>query len=434
MPNERQPLQNIAWLVGERLGRAAITATVLAVVARHLGPADFGRLNFAIAVTVIAAALANLGLEGVVVSELVRRPAATGAILGTALRLRFTAGLLTAAVVGLGAHWVVPGDAGLVAIVALGLGFQPADVIDLWFQRHLDSRRTVLARTVGIAAGGTLKLWLAAANAGLAAFAWAQVADTAFIALALAWAGWRSPHASGRWVWDAAMARLLWRRGAMLAVSSLAVTLAMRLDQLLVRHWLDEQATGAYFAAARLVDVVLFAGTSVALSCFPALAAAQAGDAGVYRDRLQGLFDALSALGWIAALGCTALGWLVTRVLYGPAYAAAVPILLIQGWAALVALNATARWQYIILSAPAVTNLGAAALHVVAVAGVGAALVPRLGAPGAAVALLAANLVSGVLTTALFPPLRPCLGCQLRGFLIPFTPARWPALVRQLHA
>ena len=437
MPNPRQPLQNVLWLVGERAGRALVTATVLALVARHLEPAGFGRLNFAVAVAAIGAALATLGLEGVVINELIRRPAQTGAVLGTAFRLRLGAGLFTAGLLAVGAlagPWALPADARLVMVVALSLCFQPAEVVDLWFQRHLDSRRTVVVRLAAVLAGSALKLGLVAAGAPLAAFAWAQVADAGFIALGLLWAGRRSPYPTGAWTWDPAIARELWRRGAPLAVSTLAVAFAMRLDQLLVRRWLGEASVGIYFAATRLTEVAFFVGTTMTLSLFPALAASHARSPDEYRSRLQAMFDALSALGWLVALGCTFAGPWIVSLLYGPAYAGAAPILAVQGWACLFALSAGARWQFILLSAPTILNLAAALLHMAVLLAVAWWQVPAHGTLGAATAWLAAVIVSGYATTFVFPPLRACAAAQTRGLLIPVAPARWRALLQQFRS
>lgn len=434
MPKPRQPLQNVLWLVGERVLRAVITATVLGVVARHLEPAGFGRLNFSVAVAAIATALATLSLEGLVVNELIRRPTQTGAVLGTAFRMRLVAGAGTALLLSGLALLLAPQDAGLIMIISLGLLIQPLDVIDLWFQRHLESRRTAVARFVGLSAGATLKLWLVASGAGLPAFAWAQVADAGFIGLALIWTGTRTTHHSGPWSWDATIARALWTKGSLMAVATLAVGFAMRFDQLLVRQWLGEKEAGIYFSAARLVEFAVFTGATIALSLFPGLAASHARSDAEYRDKLQSLYDALSALGWIFALGCTTLGWAVIPLLYGKAYAAAVPVLVVQSWAALIALNAIARWQHILLAAPPLLNLGAAILHVATVFLLGSWLMPPAGTVGAAGALLAANLVSGILTSYLFPRLRPFAAVQIRGLLIPFTPGRWRALLAQFHS
>lgn len=433
MSTARQPLQNILWLLGERVARAAVTATVLGLVARHLQPEDFGRLNFAVTITLIAGYLANLGLEGIVVSELIRRPTQSGAVLGTACILRFVGGLGTLGVLALISRALTPIDGHLVLIVGLGLLIQPFEVVDLWFQRHLESRRAVVARTLGIIGGATVKVWLVATDAPLSAFAWAQVVDILLIAIAISAFLWRNPHSTGRWQWDTMIARELTRRGLGIAVSSLAVSLAMRLDQILVRQWLGEQSAGIYFAATRLTEVALFAGTTLSLSLFPALAASHEQSGPAFQHRLEALFGSLSALGWLAAIGCSTFGWLVVHVLYGSAYAAAIPVLAVLGWTTLVSLNASARWNYIVLAGPARLNLYAAGLHVLIVWLVGTALMPHLGPVGAAIALLLASIVSGIVTTWIFPALRICAGPQLRGLGIVFTPRRWADLLREIH-
>ena len=65
---------NLAWLVGDRLFRMAIGVVVLGFVARYLGTASFGDLNYAIGLTAIFSSLATLGIEGIVIRELVRYP------------------------------------------------------------------------------------------------------------------------------------------------------------------------------------------------------------------------------------------------------------------------------------------------------------------------------------------------------------------------
>ena len=425
------PLKNIFWLAGERVARAGLTATVLGLVARHLEPGGFGRLNFAIAIVAIATSLANLGLEGLVVTEVIRRPGSEGAVLGTALRMRAAAGLLTGLLLVVGAR-LTPAtrhDLALIAIIALGLIFQPAEVVDLWFQRHLQSRRTVVVRLTAVGAGGALKLWLVYANAGLLAFAWAQAAESAFFAVGLFGAYARSPGRSGLWRWDPEIARILWRRGAPLAVAGAVVALSLRFDQILVREWLGAQMAGIYFASARLTEIALFAGTATTLSLFPILAASHGETPLKFKACIQATFDILSLLGWVVAITFTLLGPWVIRTLYGPSYSAAAPILIWQGWACIFALSAGARWQFILLEAPTSTNLYAAILGIGSQLLVALWIVPALGAVGVAIAWFFGIVTSGFLTSILFPPLRPCAAAQARGLLIPFAPSRWAAML-----
>ena len=426
------PLKNIFWLAGERVARAGLTATVLGMVARHLAPSGFGRLNFALALVAIATPLANLGLEGLVVTEVIRRPGNEGAVLGTALHMRLAAGVLTCVLL-LAVAGLTPAtrhDVELIAIVSIGLVFQPSEVVDLWFQRHLQSRRTVAVRLIAVTAGGLLKIGLVLADAGLLAFAWAQVAESGFYALGLSSAYFRSPGRTSKWAWDPEIARVLWRRGAPLAVAGVVVALSLRFDQIMVREWLGSKMAGIYFASSRLTEIALFAGTATTLSLFPILAASHGKSRDAFRECLQSTFDILSLLGWIVALVFTFIGPVAIRLIYGPSYMDAGTILIWQGWACIFALSAGARWQYILLEAPTSVNLIAAILGIGTQISIATWLVPYFGAIGIAIAWLVGAIISGFATSFLLASLRPCAAAQARGLLIPFSPSRWSAMAK----
>lgn len=435
MSAPRSPLLNILWLVGERVARVGITATLFALVARHLQPEGFGRLNLALTATAIAAALASLGLDSLVVHQLVRRTDAPGAVLGTALRLRMIASGATwlgLAVIGA----LLPdlrGDLVLMLLAATSLLFSPAEVVDLCFQRHLDSRRTVLVRFATTLVGAGLRLALIAGDAGVTPFIIVHVAETALLAAAMAWSYRRSPYAGPAWTWDSSLAREFLRRGLPLAAAGVLVALAMRLDQLLVRTWLGEHAAGVYFSAAKLIEVALLTAATFTVSLFPGLSEGHGQSEQVFAARLQAQFDAMSALGWSVALACTLFSPWVIPLMYGDSYRAAVPVLIWKGWGALIALNAAVRWQFILLNAPTSLNLVAALLSIGCQLGLTAWWAPRWGLGGVAAAWTLAAIGSGLLSTFLFRPLHPVAVPQLRGLLIPFAPARWPAMLAQFR-
>ena len=111
----------------------------------------------------IFTAFASVAHEGILIRDLVRREATAGSILGAGFLLR-AAGALSGVVLALlFALWVpdARAQAGLIALLSLGLLLQPADVIDYWFQSRLEARYAVLIR-VSVATGvGLLKVVLA---------------------------------------------------------------------------------------------------------------------------------------------------------------------------------------------------------------------------------------------------------------------------------
>ena len=79
---------NIGWLFADRLVRQGLGLLVLIWMARYLGPAQFGLLNYAAAYVALVWSFTDLGLSSIVVRNLVKKPNEMPATLGAAFFLR----------------------------------------------------------------------------------------------------------------------------------------------------------------------------------------------------------------------------------------------------------------------------------------------------------------------------------------------------------
>ncbi|WP_258074458.1 oligosaccharide flippase family protein [Klebsiella pneumoniae] len=70
------------WLSGDSLIRLGFGFLISVWIARYLGPHYFGVYNYAFSVIAIYASIASLGMNGVVVKELVKHPDKTDVIMG----------------------------------------------------------------------------------------------------------------------------------------------------------------------------------------------------------------------------------------------------------------------------------------------------------------------------------------------------------------
>ncbi len=68
-PGLRRIMGNMGWLMVDRVVRMGMGLFVGVCVARYLGPVQFGSLNFALAFVALFATLTTLGLEGIVIRE-----------------------------------------------------------------------------------------------------------------------------------------------------------------------------------------------------------------------------------------------------------------------------------------------------------------------------------------------------------------------------
>lgn len=430
MPPTGKPLNNAAWLITERLLRAVATVLVLGLVARHLGSADFGLLLFSLSFVTLAATPAALGLETLLVAEMLEGPEKTPRLLGSALRLRLLAGILVYAVAA-ALVFVVPAwrpAAAPILLAGLSLLFLPADVFSLWFERHLRAGSPVRMRLAIFLLGCLLRVLLVLLQAPLSAFALLVSCEAALSALGLRHL-WRKHKASGAPAsWDPTLARHLLRRGLPLALASLVVVVSLRIDQFLVQAFCPAEACGAYLAACRLLELALFVAAALSNSLLPSLADAKKQGPSFFAEKTQALFDGFSALGWVFALALCLGGPTVIRLAFGAAYQDGGTALQLLAWGALFAMNASARWQWILLCAPSRVNLVSALLGLAVQVLLGLLLLPAWGILGAAAAWSLAALASGWLSSWLLPDLRPCAAAQWRSLLIPLAPGRWKAM------
>jgi O-antigen/teichoic acid export membrane protein len=401
----------------------------LAAVARHLAPAGFGVLNFALAVVGLATPLAQLGLDSILVRDLVRFPAKTGILLGSSFVLRLAAGAVFAAVLVAASHFstVIGSAQPALGPMSLILVAQAGEVADCWFRSRVQSRAVVVIRGGVIIVGAGVKLILVAAGAGIVAFAWVYTVEAAAFALGLAICSLTARDHSPAWRFDGATALSLLREGSGFALAGLLGALAIRMDQIAVAGTLGDTAAGLYYGALRLMELPILVATATAASLFPALAMAD--DDPVMHSRLETVFGLISLVSWVTAIGATVTGpWLIPALL-GEAYRPAWPVFVIHGWAALFYFSGLIRANYLALRrAPGAQAIAAASALGVQVL-CNFILVPRYGISGAAMAFFLTQVFNAWILPLVLAPLRPCLVLQARGLFAPWRPSRWKEFI-----
>ena len=425
-PTAQRVRGNIFWLLAAGGWRLVLNIAVLGVVARHLGVEEFGRLNYAASLVAIFATLASLGIEGIVVRELVRQPEHWRTLLGTAAVLRLGGGMAALLCAGLTAFVHRDGHelAGLAILVAVGFVPQALEVTDLWFQKEIQSRHTTVARGVAALLGAGVKLALVQTHAPVTWFAAALGLDLALAALAFAWTYQRRGGHIEAWRFCPALARQILRECAPLLGTGLLVAVFLRVEQVMVRELLGDSAAGVYFVAARLAEQWLVLPALLVTSVYPLLVGGQVSDQANHAGRMQQLFDALTLLGLLIALGVAAFGpWLVPLV-FGEKYRAAVPVLLVLAWTAPVIFSGSARAPWFLLENLTVYHVPSVLIGIAVNVALGLWALPRFGPVGAAASAVVGFTCSGFVTSWLFPPLRECARLQTRAFLLPFAPHR----------
>lgn len=348
--NLQRILSNTLWLFADRVLRLGVGLLVGVWVARYLGPEQFGLYNYAIAFVTFFGAIASLGLDGIVVRDIVRDPSIKEETLGTAFVLKLVGGVLAIFLTLAGIFLLRPGDTlahWLVGIVAVVLIFQAFDVIDFWFQSQVQSKYTVYARSVAFALIALVRVGLILIGAPLIAFVWAGTIEIGLGAVGLVVAYRLNGHYMRAWRSTVSRARSLLKDSWPLVLSSVMVTIYMRIDQVLIGQLVGNSEVGVYSAAVRLSEVWYFIPIAIVASTFPSVVEAKKVSDTLFYERLQKLYNLMALLGYAIAIPMTFMaGWLV-QTLYGSAYSRAAPMLVVLVWSIVFTNLGVARGSFL---------------------------------------------------------------------------------------
>ena len=390
-------LGNSGWLFADKAVRMGGGLLVSIWIARYLGPGLFGKLSFALAFVALFGPIASLGLDAIVVRELVRDPTQAEEILGSAFFLKL-AGALLAVIAVLGAMLAFsPEDMttrALVAIIALGVLFQAADIADLWFQSRVQSRYTVLARNAAFSVLLAVKIALLLLGADVIAFAWAASAEIALAAVLLALAF----RLKGK-AWSSLRPRLARMRSLLaeswpLLLAGLTILVYMRIDQVMLAAMLGEREVGVYSAAVRLSEMWYAIATVIVSSVMPSLTDAHARSEALYYQRLRQLLALLARIAYLVAIPVSFLAGVLVQAIYGEAYASAGPVLAVHIWTGLFVFLSVGASPWIINERFTRLMIFQTSMGAVVNILLNLYLIPRHGALGAAVATAVSQAIS----------------------------------------
>ena len=181
-------LANTSWLFVERVVRLGVVLLTGILVTRYLGPELFGQLNYATGFVGIFFALTTMGLDEIVVRDLVKRPDRRDQLLGTAavIKLGGAALLMCLVIIGTVVRDMSSLTASLVVIVGAAELLRPFGVIDWYFMANVRSKETVVVQMAQVFISAAAKVILVFMEAPLVWFAWIYVLETAALSIGYA--------------------------------------------------------------------------------------------------------------------------------------------------------------------------------------------------------------------------------------------------------
>lgn len=398
---------NTSWLFFERILRIVLSFVVTIFVVRYLGPKDFGLYSYALSFFWLFGSLSTLGLESIATREIVKHPDRKDEINGTVFFLRL-AGSFTAIIV-IGFTLLITGEDSFTSIMILVLSgsfiFQSFSVIEYYFRGIVKAKYNAYALSVSVLLSSILKVIFILIKAPLIDFAYAVVFEYFALAAGLVIVYHHNKLSIFNWKYSKVLAGSLLKDSWPLMLSGVVVMVYMRIDQIMIKNMIGDEAVGYYAAAVRLCEAWYFIPVTLCNSIFPAIVNAKNISEEFYNNRMQKLYDLLAWLAIGIAVPVTIFSGDIINILFGSEFSSASPVLTIYIWAGVAVFLGVASSQYLInenlTKLSFVRNLVGMVLNIV----LNFILIPIYGLIGSAVATLISYTIS-VLFIGFFPTTR----------------------------
>jgi len=401
-------LKNISWLFFDKIIRILGGLFVGVWVARYLGPNDFGILNYAMAYTAFFILFVKLGLDKIIIREIVIKPKLTDYLLGTAFALKLAGSVVAIISIYISFYFIDTDTVTKIAIFIVSAGFilQSIDVIDYFYQSQVLSKYVVIARNSAFILSSLLKVYFIVNKYSVLYFVLAGTIDLVFAGIFLTIIYKKTGGKILKWKFSKKIAIKLLKSSWPLALSSFLIAIYMKIDQVMIGNMLDAEQLGVYSVAVRLSEFWLFMPTIIISTFMPYFIKLREMDKQFYYQRLMQLYSFMFWMGIFVGTVTFIYGKVIITLLYGEAYSGAYSALVFNIWSGAAISQGFARGIWLIgedlQKYRLYGNIIAVLLNVL----LNIILIPKYGIAGAAIATLLTQSLGPWVFSFLWKPLR----------------------------
>jgi len=399
-PNLVKIVDNIGWLFFDKILRMGVGLIVGVWIARYLGPDQFGLLSFATAFVGLFSAIAVLGLHGIVVRNIVRNPEGALETLGTAAVLQMVGGLVSYLLILAVIAYLRPEDTlarSIISILGSLMMLKASEIAVYWFESQVQSKYTVWVQNSVFLVFAAIKVVLIIQEASFTAFVWAMLGEAVVVAVILLFVLNKRGPALSSFRSSASQAKILLKDSWPLIISSIAVTIYLNIDQIMLGQMIGDEAVGIYAAATRISEVWYFIPMTIVASVFPAIIEAKKRSESQYYARMQKLYDMMAIMSILVALPMTFLSTTVVTILFGEAYQSAGAVLAIHIWASVFVFLGVASSNWFLVENRQILSLKRTVAGAIINIFLNFLLIPVYGPIGAAFATVLSTATAGYL-------------------------------------
>lgn len=400
-------VKNASWIIGCKILQSILNLIVGMITARYLGPSNYGLISYAASIVAFVVPLMKLGLQAVLVQEIVNDQEKEGEILGSSLVLNIVSSIFCiVAVIGFVcfSNKGEPITITVCIIYSFSIFFQAIEMIAYWFQAKLLSKYSSIVTLLAYVAVLAYKIYLLVSSKNIYWFAFTQVLNCLLIAIGLIVVYLKK--SKNKLSFSLERAKKLFTKSKFFIISSMMIVVFQNTDKLMIKNMLNEASVGYYSAAIAIAGIFGFVFTAIIDSANPIIVESKKINNKNFENNVSSLYSTIFYLAVAQSFAMTLMSDLMVVILYGEEYAPAANVLKICVWQCAFSYFGTIRniWMWVEKKYKYIwiIDVSGAILNVLA----NYFLIPILGINGAALASFMTQFFSNFILGFILKPIR----------------------------
>ncbi len=261
---------NSAWQFFERFVGLGCSFIASIFVIRYFAPAEYGIFAYAASYVTLFSSLTSMGLQSIVVREVVKNSIPTETILGSAFVIMIC-GAVAALILAVGgallthekstATWII-------LIMCLTNIVGSLAVINYYFQAKIKARYIAYILLVQDVIDICIRIGMVHFKAKLLSFALLGLIES-ILAYTAIYLSFRSSSKLNNWRIEAKTIKFLLHQSTPIALTALISSQYMRLDQVLLEHFKGFAQVAPYSVGIKLIEVFYIIPSIISINLFP---------------------------------------------------------------------------------------------------------------------------------------------------------------------
>lgn len=417
---KKNVLSNVGWATLGRIVRILTETLVSIFVARYLGPSEYGLMNYVVSFVAIFTTISAFGLDNIEIREIAKPENDKNVILGTSFKLRiiFAAIALASIILILLLSRTDTYTSFLIIIYSTSVVLSTSNIIRNYFTAIINNKYIVITEILRCLVGAIIKVVLLIVKAPLVFFIIALAFDFLLVACGYFTTYRKLVGSIKSWSYDKCVAKYLIRESFPLLLSGAAVIIYQRIDQVIIKGLLNNEAVGYFSVAAKFSEFILFVPLIMSQTIAPLLVSIYSSDKDVYKQKSQQFIDITVWVSVVLSIFISVVSYPLIRYTFGVQYLAAVPILQVLSFKAIGMALSNSCGQLIVIEGvqkwAVIRNLIGCAICVAS----NYLFIPLFGVVGSAFATLVTVAFSGCIGNLFIPPYRHFFKQQINALFL----------------